>query len=94
MPDQKVHHFSLANREEFNLKGVTKVETFDESEIIIETNAGPLAIRGDNLHINHLNLESGDLVVFGLVKLIQYLDPQGLKSAKGKGKSIINRLLK
>ncbi|MEL7566726.1 MAG: sporulation protein YabP [Dehalobacterium sp.] len=95
MPEQKVHHhFSLVNREEFSLKGITKVETFDESEIVMETNAGPLAIKGENLHIHNLNLETGDLAVLGLVKSIQYLDPQGYKSVKGKGKSILNRLLK
>lgn len=94
MAEQKMHHFSLVNREEFKLKGVTKVETFDDSEIVLETNAGPLALKGENLHINNLNLESEDLIVLGSVKSIQYLDPQGYKSAKGKGKSILNRLLK
>ncbi len=94
VPEQKVHHFSLVNREEFKLKGVTKVETFDESEIVLETNAGPMSLKGENLHIHNLNLETGDLAVIGLVKSIQYLDPQGYKSVKGKGKSILNRLLK
>lgn len=94
MPEQKVHQFSLVNREDFKLKGVTKVENFDETEIVLETNAGPLALKGENLHINNLNLETGDLAVIGLIKTIQYLDPHGYKSAKGKGKSILNRLLK
>ncbi|MGI6685115.1 MAG: sporulation protein YabP [Bacillota bacterium] len=94
MPEQKVHYFSLDHREVFKLKGVTKVETFDDAEIVLETNECPMAIKGENLHINHLNLEAGDLVVLGLIKTIQYLDPQGYKSAKGKGKSILNRLLK
>jgi len=94
MPEQKVHYLSLDNREVFKLKGVTKVETFDEEEIVLETNVAPMVVKGDNLHINNLNLEAGDLTVIGLVKMIQYLDPQGYKSAKSKGKSILNRLLK
>jgi sporulation protein YabP len=94
MVEQKVHQFSLLNREDFKLNGVTKVETFDDQEIIIETNAGPLGIFGENLHINRLNLETGDLEVIGLIKSIQYLEPQGIKSAKGKGKSLISRILK
>ncbi|HHT62491.1 MAG: sporulation protein YabP [Bacillota bacterium] len=94
MPDQKVHYFSLDNREVFKLKGVTKVETFDDAEIVLETNAAPMVLKGENLHINNLNLEAGELTVIGLMKTIQYLEPQGYKSVKGKGKSILNRLLK
>lgn len=94
MPEQKVHHFSLVNREELMLKGIIKVETFDESEIVIETNGGPMALKGENLHIQNLNLDTGDLAVLGLIKSIQYLDPHGYKTIKGKGKSILNRLLK
>ncbi|MGI6065102.1 MAG: sporulation protein YabP [Bacillota bacterium] len=94
MSEQKLHQISLVNREEFKMKGVTKVETFDDVEIILETNMGPLSLRGENLHINQLNLETGDLSVIGQVKAIQYLEAQGVKAAKGKGKNILDRLLK
>lgn len=94
MADQKAHYFSLDNREVFKLKGVTKVDTFNDEEIVLETNLSPMSVKGDNLHINNLNLEAGDLIVIGTIKSIQYLDPQGYKSIKGKGKSFINRLLK
>jgi len=94
MVEQKTHEFSLKNREDFRLKGVIKVETFDDCEVVLETTAGPLAVRGDNLHINQLNLETGELSVVGLIKSIQYMEAQGLKGVKGKGKSIIDRILK
>lgn len=93
MPDRNLHQVSILNREEVKLKGVIKVETFDDEEIILETNMGPLALRGENLHISHLNLETGELAAVGTVKSLQYLE-QGMKTAKGKGKSVIKRLMK
>jgi sporulation protein YabP len=90
----KEHQFSLINKEDFKLKGVTKVETFDDSEIVLATNGGPLILKGENLHINNLDLETGDLSVLGLIKSIQYLDAEGYQSLKGKSKGIIKRLLK
>lgn len=94
MPDQKVHQIFLLNREEFKMKGVTKVDTFDDSEIILETNMGCLVLKGENLHINQLNLENGDMAVIGLITSMQYVEPQAMKAAKGKGKNILDRLLK
>lgn len=91
MPEQKAHHFSLTNKDDFKMKGVTKVENFDDAEILLETNMGPLILKGDKLHINLLNLETGEMHVTGEVKTIAYLDPQG---AKGKGKNILQRILK
>lgn len=94
MSEHQEHYFSLAGQETFKLKGVKKVETFDEGEIVIETNGGPMMIKGEKLHINHLNLEDGDIIVWGLIKTIQYLDMEKYMSAKEKGKGIIKRLLK
>lgn len=94
MAEQKNHQVSLFNREELKIQGVKKVESFDDEEIILETIMGVLALKGKNLHINHLDLDTGDLAVIGFIKTLQYLEQQAGKSAKGKGKSFISRLLK
>lgn len=94
MPEQKAHQFSLVNREDFKMKGVTKVENFDDAEILLETNMGPIVLRGEKLHITLLSLETGEMNVTGQIKTIAYLDPQGVKGAKGKGKNILQRILR
>jgi len=74
------------------LSGVKNVNTFDEEEIILETELGFLCILGQGLHISMLNLEQGKVAVEGTVNSVEYKQ-QG-SDFKTKGKNILNRLLK
>ncbi|NLZ54501.1 MAG: sporulation protein YabP, partial [Thermoanaerobacteraceae bacterium] len=71
---------------------VKNVNTFDEEEIILETELGFLCILGQGLHISMLNLEQGKVAVEGTVNSVEYKQ-QG-SDFKTKGKNILNRLLK
>jgi len=53
-----------------------------------------MLLQGDELNINHLNLEQSELVVVGQIKTISYLDEQGMKYVRGKSGRIWRRLLK
>ncbi|MEA1960381.1 MAG: sporulation protein YabP [Bacillota bacterium] len=86
------HLVSMSNREKMELTGVKNVLTFDEEEIMLETNMGFLSIQGEDLHITRLSLDDGQVAVEGSVNLVGY-KPQGA-DIKAKGKNILNRLFK
>lgn len=95
MPEEKKtptwhHQVVLVEREEMTVDGVTNLGSFDEQEIVMETEQGLLTVRGEDLNIKQLNLEAGNLVVEGLVKEVSY-DDEG-RGKKGRG--LLGRLLK
>jgi len=90
---QQEQDLTLTNRERLDATGVERVISFDDSEIILETQLGNLILRGEGLHIAHLDLTSGELVVEGLIVSLEYSEERG-KKIKVKGKNILDRLLK
>ena len=68
------HSLILKDRKELTLTGVTDVDSFDENSIVAYTDYGELTINGNNLHINTLNTDSGELSIDGEVSSMLYLD--------------------
>lgn len=86
-----VHNLILENRRKLSVSGIDEVESFNEEEIILRTkNNGVLLIKGMELHINKLNVDSGDVNILGEVTSMDYVD----QSTKAKGPGLISRLLR
>lgn len=68
------HHLILEEREALSISGVEEVESFDETTIVMVTNRGTLVVRGEELHIEKLSLDGGELRVEGLVESLSYED--------------------
>lgn len=85
------HHVSIKDREEMKVSGVSHVDSFDDEEVILETELGLLAIRGENLYIRHLDLEKGELLLEGLIIEMVYAEDKGRKN---KGKGLMERIFK
>ncbi|AGB40140.1 sporulation protein YabP [Halobacteroides halobius DSM 5150] len=83
----KDQELSLFNREKLELNGVTDVQSYDEHEINLETNLGSLLIMGQELHIQHLDLENLKLIVEGHIIELRY--DQGSKT-----KNLFQKLFK
>lgn len=66
------HRLTLDDRAQLSLTGVTDVERFDESEITMNTSAGALIIRGEELHIEKLSLDGGEVKVSGRISALSY----------------------
>ena len=66
------HHLILEDRERLTVSGVEEVESFDENTIVMDTTQGVLIVRGENLHIEKLSLDGGDLKVEGTVESLTY----------------------
>ena len=80
-------HITLENREHLSISGVEEVESFDESTIVMLTNRGTLIVRGEELHIEKLSLDGGDLKVEGTIDSLTY------EAAAPKG-GFLSRLLR
>lgn len=68
------HTLTLEERSRLCVSGVEEVESFDEAVIVMVTTQGTLVIRGEELHIEALNLEGGELRVTGQVESLSYED--------------------
>lgn len=68
------HHILLEGRERLTVSGVEDVESFDETAIVMTTGKGTLVVRGEDLHIETLSLDGGDLRVEGTVDSLSYED--------------------
>lgn len=88
---QGEHRVTIDNRENMEISGVIHVDSFDSEEIVLETDMGLLAVRGEDLDIKQLNLEQGKLSIQGFVLELAYSAEKGLK---GKGKGLIGRLFR
>lgn len=70
----KNHNAILENRKRLLLSGVTDVDSFNENQMLLFTELGELLIRGKNLHINEMNVETGDFSVEGDIWALIYGD--------------------
>ncbi|MDD6620402.1 MAG: sporulation protein YabP [Eubacteriales bacterium] len=85
MENATEHTLNLTNRETLSLTGISDVDSFNEEEILAVCSCGELTIKGDMLHIEELNLESGILTVSGKIVSLTY-------SEKFSSTSLLKRL--
>ena len=68
------HNMVLEDRRILTVSGVADVDSFDEETVTVFTDFGELTVRGSNLHINRLSVETGDLTVEGNIAALIYSD--------------------
>ena len=61
------HRLELVGRERLTVSGVEDVGRFDETGIVMSTAAGTLVVTGEDLHIDKLSLDGGELHVDGRI---------------------------
>lgn len=83
------HNVILENRKKMSVSGVTDVGAFDETSVTLTTDEGTLMVKGSALHINRLNVESGDVDIEGLIHSFSYDD-----RIKSEGGSFLGKLFK
>ena len=83
------HRLVLEGREQLTVTGVEEVESFDENTIVMYTSRGTLIVRGENLHIEKLSLDGGDLKVEGDIDSLTYED-----GSREKGGGFLSRLFR
>lgn len=84
-----VHKVYLNARKSAVMSGVKDVLSFDAKEVYLETEQGVLLIKGDELHVNRLSLEKGEVDVDGRIDSFAYSD---VEEAGKKAASFLGRL--
>lgn len=85
----KSHRAVIANRKSALLTGVVDVISFDLSEILLETELGMLQIKGNDLHVNRLSLEKGEVDLEGRLDSLTYTDTADYEN---KSRGMLGRL--
>jgi sporulation protein YabP len=82
--NNETHKSIIEERKHLNISAVKDVISFDTEEILLDTKLGGLLIKGNELHVNRLDLEHGVIDVEGKVNALIYSDKNiGDSSAKG-----------
>ena len=68
------HNVILEDRRRLTVSGVSDVDSFDEQTVIVFTQMGELTVKGEDLHINRLSLEIGELALEGDITALTYTD--------------------
>ena len=66
------HKLILENRQGGTVTGVLDVDSFDEKEILLQTEYGRMTVKGEGLHVKRLTLENGEAELEGQVNGILY----------------------
>lgn len=69
---QKPHSVIMEERKKLSVSGVNDVESFDDTQIVMHTVCGDLIIKGSDLQIDKLSLDTGDVNVTGLISELSY----------------------
>ena len=85
------HKIVISNRKNGVLNGVIDVLSFDVGEILLETELGMLMIKGNDLHVNRLTLEKGEIDIEGKIDSLTYSD---MKPSSRQGESFLGRLFR
>ena len=89
--NKKAHKLILNNRRCGHLTGVSDVLSFDENEIILETDQGMLMMKGKELHVSRLMLDKGEVDIDGRIDSVTYSE-QGSRTERTE--SLLGRLFK
>lgn len=83
-----IQNLVLENREKLSISGVLDVLSFDDQVVIVETELGLLNVKGDNLRINKLSIDTSEVVVEGDIYSMVYSErdtnKKGTTSLLGK----------
>ena len=79
-----IQNLILENREELSISGVLDVLSFDDQIVILETELGLLTVKGENLRINKLSLDTAEVIVDGEIYTLSYSE-KNLENKKGGG---------
>lgn len=67
-----IQNLILENREKLSISGVLDVLSFDDQVVIIDTELGLLTVKGENLRINKLSIDTSEVIVEGNVYNLAY----------------------
>lgn len=62
----------IENRMRISISGVSDVDNFDDTTVVLYTNRGLLTVHGSGLSVEKLSLETGELAIEGEFSGLEY----------------------
>ena len=72
-------NITLENRRKLTMTGVTDVESFDDNSITLITEMGTLLIKGTDIKIEKLSLDTNEITAHGDFFLMEYISDESVK---------------
>lgn len=85
-----VQNLILENRERLVITGALDVLSFDDQIVIVETELGLLTVKGENIRINKLSIDTEEVIIEGEIGNLAYSE----KEYDKKQGSFIGKLFK
>lgn len=79
----------VEDRNRASITGVEQVESFNDNTIILKTIKGGMIIKGENLNVDKLNLDDGNVKISGIINGINYVE-----KISGQKGNIIGKIFK
>lgn len=75
-----VQNLVLENREKLSVSGVNDVLSFDDQVVMVDTELGLLTVKGENIRINKLSLDTAEVIIEGEISSLAYSQNKQEKS--------------
>ncbi len=85
------HRVMMEDRGKMSITGIVDVVSFDENQVVLDTDKGLLTIKGKDLCVSRLTLDKGEVDVDGQADSLVYSSNEALRRA---GESLLSRLFK
>ena len=85
-----IQNLILENREKLSFSGVVDVLSFDDQVVMIETELGLLTVKGENIKINKLSIDTSEVIVEGDISYLAYSENNQEKT----GGSLLSKIFK
>lgn len=85
-----IQNLILENRGKLSISGVNDVLSFDDQVVMVETELGLLTVKGENIRINKLSIDTSEVIIEGSISYLAYSDKE-LEKNKG---NIISKIFK
>lgn len=74
-----IQNLILENRQKLSISGVNDVLSFDDQVVMVDTELGLLTVKGENLKINKLSIDTSEVIVEGDINYLSYSENSGEK---------------
>ena len=75
-----IQNLVLENRKKLSVSGVNDVLSFDDQVVMVDTELGLLTVKGENIRINKLSLDTAEVIIEGESSSLAYSQNKQEKS--------------
>ena len=86
-----VQNLILESRKRLSISGVNDVLSFDDQVVMVDTELGLLTVKGENIRINKLSLDTAEVIIEGEISGLTYSQN---KQEKGGSGTLLSKIFK